>query len=93
MKRFIIERDIPGVGGLTPAQIMSTAKTSNGVLASQGSSIQWVSSFVTGDRIYCEYLAENEQLVRDHAKGAGLPANKISEVKYIVDPMSEFKQV
>ena len=90
MNRYVIERDLPGVGDLTALQLQGAAKTSNAVLKEQGPSIQWVRSFVTADRIYCEYLAENEQMVRDHAKSAGLPCNKISLVARIIDPMTGF---
>lgn len=88
MNRYVIERDIPGAGDMTAAQIKGASQTSNTVLKSQGGSVQWVRSFVTADRIYCEYLADNEQLVRDHAKAAGLPANKISLVARVIDPMT-----
>lgn len=86
MNRYVIERDIPAVGELTQIQLKSASETSCGALAQLGTKIQWVRSFVTADRIYCEYLAESEQLVRDHAKAAGLPANKISLVLRVIDP-------
>lgn len=86
MNRYIIERDIPAVGELTPIQLRTASQTSCGALEQLGTHIQWVRSFVTADRIYCEYLADNEQLVRDHAKAAGLPANKISQVMRVIDP-------
>lgn len=86
MNRYVIERDIPGAGELTPIQIQGASKASCASLDNLGTRVQWVRSFVTADRIYCEYLADNEQLIRDHAKGAGLPCNKISLVSRIIDP-------
>lgn len=88
MNRYVIERDLPGAGEMTPIQIQGASQTSNAVLKDMGASVQWVRSFVTADRIYCEYLAENEQLVRDHAKSAGLPCTKISLVARVIDPMT-----
>jgi len=93
MNRYIIERDLPGAGQLTSSQIQGAAQTSNAVLKDQGASVQWMRSFVTDDRIYCEYLAENEQFVRDHAKSAGLPCTKISLVARVIDPMTGFSPV
>lgn len=86
MNRYLIERDLPGAGSLTPVQIQGASQTSNAVLASMAPNIQWVRSFVTADRIYCEYLAATEQLVRDHAKAAGLPCSKVSLVTRVIDP-------
>jgi hypothetical protein len=86
MNRYVIERDLPGVGNLTPAQLRDASQNSCDVLRGLGTDIQWVESFVTPDRIYCVYLAENEQLLRDHAKGTGLPATKISRVTRGIDP-------
>ena len=93
MNRYIIERDLPGAGQLTPTQIHGAAQTSNAVLKGQGTQVQWMRSFVTDDRIYCEYLADSEQLVRDHAKQAGLPCTKISLVARVIDPMTGFTAV
>lgn len=86
MNRYIIERDLPGAGSLSPVQIQGASKTSAEVLREMGGSVQWVRSFVTADRIYCEYLAENEGLIREHAKAAGLPCTKVSLVTRVIDP-------
>jgi hypothetical protein len=86
MKRFVIERDMPGVGTLEREQMREAAQKSNSVLHQLGPDIQWVQSFVTPDRIYCVYLARDEKLVRKHAEISGFPANKISEVKRVIDP-------
>jgi hypothetical protein len=86
MKRFVIERDMPGVGTLEREQIREAAQKSNSVLKQLGPDIQWVQSFVTPDRIYCVYLAKDEALIRKHAELSGFPANKISEVRRVIDP-------
>ena len=86
MPKYIIERDMPGVGGLSAAQLQGAAKTSCGVLNKLGPQIQWVESYVTGDKIYCVYIAPNEEMIREHARQGGFPANKISEVKATIDP-------
>lgn len=88
MKRYVIERDLPGAGKLTPAQLREVAETSCNVLRKAGPGIQWVQSFVTADRIYCHYLAENEEMVREHARQGGFPCNKVSEVVQVIDPMT-----
>ena len=88
MKRYVIERDLPGVGKLSAKQLDDTREISNGALADAGPGIQWVESFVTADRIYCHYLAENEEIVHDHARRAGLPSNKVSAVSAVVDPLT-----
>jgi hypothetical protein len=87
MRRYVIERDLPGVGGSSTEKLNEVRETSNAVLRDMGPDIQWVESFVTADRIYCVYLAENEQMAREHAKRAGIPASKISEVKHVVDTL------
>ena len=86
MPKFVIERDIPGAGELSPEQLHTISQTSCGVLQSMGSRIQWLHSYVTGDKIYCVYRAENEDLIREHAAQGGFPVNRISEVKSIIDP-------
>ncbi|MFI5336871.1 MAG: DUF4242 domain-containing protein [Opitutales bacterium] len=88
MPRYIIEREIPGAGQLTPAQLQSISQTSCGVLQKMGPAIQWVESYVTGDKVYCVYLSPNEALIREHAKQGGFPANRISEVKSIISPVT-----
>ena len=86
MPKFVIEREIPGAGKLTPADLQAISQKSCGVLKDIGPEIQWVQSFVTEDKIYCIYVAPNEQVVRDHAQQGGLPANKVSRIKTVIDP-------
>ena len=84
--KYVIERDIPGAGKLSPAEIQSISQQSCTVLERLGPRIQWVQSYVTDDRIYCIYLAPDESVVREHAKLGGFPANRISRVRTIIDP-------
>jgi hypothetical protein len=91
MHRYVIERDLPDVGNLSAEQLEQTRTTSNIALQETGG-VQWVESFITQNRIYCHYLAENEGLVRDHARLAGLPCDKVSEVKVVVDPLVAKRQ-
>ncbi|MBV8143846.1 MAG: DUF4242 domain-containing protein [Gammaproteobacteria bacterium] len=86
MPKFVIERDIPGAGKLSPAELKSVSQKSCGVLSSLGPSVQWVHSYVTDDKIYCVYLAKDESLVRRHAELGGFPANRIARVTAIIDP-------
>ena len=86
MPKYIIEREIPGAGKLTPQQLQGISQKSCSVLQKLGSQIQWLESYVTDDKVYCVYIAPNEALVREHAKLGGFPANRISEVKGIIDP-------
>ncbi len=86
MPKFVIEREIPGAGRLSAAELKGISKKSCGVLSSLGPSIQWVQSYVTGDKIYCIYHATDESLVRRHAELGGFPANKISAVTSVIDP-------
>jgi len=88
MPKYVIEREIPGAGNLSADQLQAISQTSCGVLRKLGPEIQWVHSYVTGDKIYCIYIAPNEQLVREHASQGGFPANSIAEVKSIIDPTS-----
>src|SRR5687768_9896203 len=88
MKRYVIERDLPGVGQLSEKQLNVVRETSNAALAESGPGIQWMQSFVTEDCIYCHYLAENEEMVREHARRAGMPATKVSEVRSLVDSLT-----
>jgi hypothetical protein len=89
LNRYVIERELPGAGNLTAAQLKDVAHKSCNVLREMGPTIQWVQSYVTGDKVYCVYLAENEAQVREHAKRGGFPANKVSRVGAILDPTSE----
>lgn len=86
MPKYIIEREIPGASKLTSEQLKGISQTSCGVLNKLGPSIQWVHSYVAGDKIYCIYIAPNEELVREHAKQGGFPANKVTEIAEIIDP-------
>jgi cell division inhibitor SulA len=86
MPKFVIEREIPGVGKLTGEELRAISQTSCGVLSKLGSQVQWLQSYVTGDKIYCVYIAPNEELVREHAKQGGFPANRVSQVTSTIDP-------
>jgi len=86
MPKFVIEREIPGAGSLSPAELHAISQKSCGVLRNLGPSIQWLHSYVTDNKIYCVYIAPNEALVREHAAQGGFPANKVSEVKTVIDP-------
>ena len=86
MRRYIIERSLPGVGGLNSAQLSQAATKSNAALAQLGKDVQWVESYVAGDQTYCVYLAKDEAIIRKHAELSGFPANRIVEVKGIISP-------
>ena len=88
MKRYVIERNVPGVGSLDRDQLKDVAKTSNDALAKLGGKVQWVQSYVADDKTFCVYLAEDEAAVQEHASLSGFPANKVTEVKDIIDPMT-----
>jgi len=86
MPKYLIERDLPGAGNLSPEQLQAVSQKSCSVLRDLGPQIQWVHSYVTQDKIYCVYIAPNEKMIREHASQGGFPANRISEVKTIIDP-------
>ncbi len=86
MPKYIIEREIPGAGNLTAEELQGISQKSCSVLKSMGPQIQWVQSFVTDDKVYCTYIAPNEGEIRKHAEEGGFPANKISEIKGVIDP-------
>lgn len=86
MPKFVIEREIPGVGSKSAEDLKAISQTSCSVLQGMGPQIQWLQSYVTGDKIYCIYIAPNEEMVREHARLGGFPANRISEVATIIDP-------
>ena len=86
MPKYVIERDLPGAGNLSPVELQGISQTSCGVLQQMGSGIQWLHSYVTGDKVYCIYIAPNEEMVREHAQRGGFPANRVSEIKSIIDP-------
>ncbi|MGO9649877.1 MAG: DUF4242 domain-containing protein [Terriglobales bacterium] len=86
MPKYVIERELPGAGKLSPQELQAVSQKSCGVLRNLGPSIQWIHSYVTDDKIYCIYNAPNEKMIREHASQGGFPANRISEVKSIIDP-------
>jgi len=86
MPKYVIERDIPGAGDLSAEQLQAISQKSCDVLRELGPQIQWLHSYVTGDKIYCIYIAQNEEIVRAHAQQGGFPANRISEIKQVIDP-------
>ena len=86
MPKFLIEREIPGAGNLSPQELQGVAPTSCSVLQNLGPQIQWIQSFVTGDKVYCVYIAPSEELIREHAKQGGFPAKRISEIRSTIDP-------
>ena len=88
MPKYIIEREIPGAGKLTAEQLKSISQTSCGVLSNMGPQIQWVESYVTEDKIYCIYNAPNKEMIVEHAKQGGFPANAVNEVTAIIDPVT-----
>ena len=88
MPKYVIEREVPGAGDLTDAQIRDMSQKSLAAVHSLGQEIQWLHSYVTGDKVYCVYLATNESVVREHAKRAGIPANRISAVRRLLDATS-----
>lgn len=86
MPKYVIEREIPGAGKLSPDQLRGISQTSRGVLRQMGPEVQWVESFVTDDKVYCVYIAPNEEAVREHATRGGFPANRVSQVRSMIDP-------
>lgn len=86
MPKFVIERELPGAGSLSPLELQSIAQTSCGVLNTLGPRIQWVQSYVTDDKIYCVYIAPDEELVREHARQGGFPASRVARVTRMIDP-------
>jgi hypothetical protein len=86
MPKYVIERELPGAGKLTPDQLQAISQKSCGVINHLGPQIQWIESYVTDDKIYCIYRAPSEELIRQHAKEGGFPANRISQIRTIIDP-------
>jgi len=86
MPKFVIEREVPGAGNMTDAELKELARKSVAVLKAMGPEIQWLQSYVTGDKIYCVYIAPDEKTVREHATRGGFPANSVAEIKTIIDP-------
>ena len=92
MPKYVIEREIPGAGKLSCEQLQAISQKSCGVLSNLGPQIQWVESYVMDDRVYCVYIATNEELIREHDRQGGFPANRISEVHAIIDPTTAESQ-
>ena len=86
MPKFVIEREIPGAGKLSTKELQEISQKSCGILKKMGSDIQWLNSYVTDNKIYCVYFAPNEEMVRKHAQQGGFPANRISQVRSVIDP-------
>jgi hypothetical protein len=86
MPKFVIEREIPGLGNLSDAELREISRKSVNVLRTMGPEIQWLHSYVTGDKLYCVYLAPDEATIREHAKRGGFPANRVSAVRRLIDP-------
>ena len=86
MPKFLIEREIPGAGDLSAQDLHAISQKSCGVLREMGPQVQWVESYVTGDKIYCVYIAPNEEMIREHAAQGGFPADRVSEIKRMIDP-------
>jgi Protein of unknown function (DUF4242) len=92
MPKYLIEREIPGAGKLSAEELRGVSEKSCSVLQRLGPQIQWVQSYVTGDKVYCVYIAPSEDMVRKHAQEGGFPANKISEIKTVIDPSTAEKR-
>lgn len=88
MPRYVIERDIPGAGKLSAQELQAISQKSCSVIDKLGPQIQWQHSYVTGDKVYCVYIAPNEELIREHARQGGFPANRVSEVTTTIDPVT-----
>jgi Protein of unknown function (DUF4242) len=88
MPKFVIERDIPGAGKLSPQQLQAISQKSCSVLREMGPQIQWIQSYVTDEKIYCVYIAPDEAAVRKHAQQGGFPANRVSRIRAVIDPTS-----
>ncbi len=88
MPKYVIEREIPGAGKLKPQELQAVSQKSCEVLRNLGPQIQWVHSYVTDNKIYCIYIAPNAELIREHARKGGFPANQVSEVRTVIDPTS-----
>ena len=88
MPKYLIEREIPGAGKLSPQQLQAISRKSCSALNQLGSQIQWLHSYVADDKMYCVYIAPNEEMIREHARQGGFPANRLSEVKAVIDPVT-----
>ncbi len=90
MPKFVIERDVPGAGDLTEVQLRELSQKSVKVLKELGPEIQWLHSYVTGDKVYCVYLAPDEAIIHEHARRVGIPANRVSAVRRLIDPTTAY---
>jgi hypothetical protein len=86
MPKFLIEREVPGAGQLTPLELQSLARRSVGVLRQLGPEIQWVESYITGNNLYCVYVAPDEEMVREHGRLGGFPVNRVTQINQMIDP-------
>lgn len=86
MPKYVIERELPGAGSMKPEELQAISRKSCDVLEAMGPQVQWIQSYVTGDKIYCIYHAQNEELVREHARRGGFPANSVAKVMAVIDP-------
>ena len=86
MPKFVIERELPGAGNLSAQELQAVSQKSCDVLRNMGPQIQWVESYVTNDKVYCIYIAPDEQMIQEHARQGGFPANRVSEIKSVIDP-------
>ena len=86
MPKYVIERELPGAGSMKPEELQAISRKSCDVLEAMGPQVQWIQSYVTGDKIYCVYHAQNEELVREHARRGGFPANSVAKVMAVIDP-------
>jgi hypothetical protein len=92
MPKYLIEREIPGAGNLSAQDLQGISQKSCSVLQNMGPEIQWVESYVTGDKVYCVYISPNEEMIREHANQGGFPANRVSEIKTMIDPTTAEEQ-
>jgi hypothetical protein len=93
MPKYVIEREVPGAGKLNSKELKEMAETSCDVLRNMGPEIQWIQSYITDDKVYCVYIAPNEEMIREHARQGGFPANSVSEVATIIDPVTAEQKV
>jgi hypothetical protein len=92
MKKFVVERNLPGAGNFSPEELKTIAKTSCEVLSHLGEPYHWIQSFITDDKIYCIHIAESEAVVREHARRGGFPINTVAEVRAVIDPLTSSQQ-
>ncbi len=88
LKRYLIERDIPGIGGMSIVELCGAARASNGAIRKLDGRVQWQHSYVAGDKAFCIYLAENEAAIREHAELSGIPVTRVTEVSQVIDPLT-----